>query len=192
MSIRVRSVVALATAALIWPANAKAEDKSVLRLRAFAVNMSGVGRTSSTTLDIVFERWSSDEERQQLLDTLVEKNDEALLKALAKIKPRVGFIRTNRSLGWDIQYARIQETPSGGKRIVFATDRPMSFREVRDNLRSTDYEFMVCEIRLGSKGEGEGKLSTATKVRFDKEKRTIELENYGIEPVRLTKVVVEK
>ena len=83
----------------MWPPIAKAKDKSVLRLRAFAVNMSGVGPASSTTLDIVFERWSSDEERQQLLDTLVEKNDEALLNALAKIKPRVGFIRTNRSLG---------------------------------------------------------------------------------------------
>lgn len=192
MSSRVRRRLVLAALALIWPATAETADKSVLRLRAFAVNMSGVGRASSTTLDIVFERWSSDEERQRLFDTLVEKDDEALLSALEKIKPRVGFIRTNKSLGWDIQYARMQETPSGGKRIVFATDRPMGFYEVRNNSRSADYEFMVCEIRLGAKGEGEGKLSTATKVQFDKEKRSIELENYGIEPVRLTKVTVEK
>ncbi len=188
----VRRALAPAALALLSAATAETQDKAVLRLRAFAVNMSGVGRASSTTLDIVFERWSSDEERKKLLDTLVEKDDEALLSALERIKPRVGYIRTPKSLGWDIQYARMQETPSGGKRIVFATDRPMGFYEVRNNLRSADYEFMVCEIRLGPKGEGEGRLSTATKVQFDRQKRTIELENYGIEPVRLTNVTVEK
>ena len=192
MSACVRKAFVLVALVLIWPASAEAADKAVLRLRAFAVNMSGVGRASSTTLDIVFERWSSDEERKKLMDTLVEKDDDALLSSLQKVKPRVGYIRTNTSLGWDIQYARIQETPSGGKRIVFGTDRPMGFQEVRNNLRTTDYEFMVCEIRLGADGVGEGKLSTATKIRFDKESRTLELENYGIEPVRLTKVTVEK
>jgi hypothetical protein len=188
----IRRFLVLSALILIWPATAEPADKAVLRLRAFAVNMSGVGRASSTTLDIVFERWSSDEERKKLLDTLVEKDDDALLSALEKIKPRAGYIRTSTSLGWDIQYARMQETPSGGKRIIFGTDRPMGFYELRNNQRTTDYEFMVCEIRLGANGQGEGKLSVATKIRFDKESRTLELENYGIEPVRLTKVTVEK
>jgi hypothetical protein len=73
-----------------------------------------------------------------------------------KIKPRAGYIRTTTSLGWDIQFARETDLPSGGKRIIFATDRPMGFHEVRSNTRSADYEFMLCEIRLGPDGKGEG------------------------------------
>jgi hypothetical protein len=51
---------------------------------------------------------------------------------------------------------------------------------------------MVCEMRLGPDGKGEGKLVTAAKVSYDKEKRQLEIENYGNEPVRLTQVVAAK
>ena len=163
-----------------------------LRMTAFAVNLSGVGRTRPQTLQIVIERWSTDAERKLLVDTLVEKGSEKLYDVVQDIKPRVGFIRTTTSLGWDIQYAHEQPLPSGGRRIVFATDRPINFRELRDNTRSTDYEFMVCEIRLGPDGKGEGKLAGATKVTYDREKKQVELENYGQQPVRLTQVVVDK
>lgn len=163
-----------------------------LRMTAFAVNLSGVGAARPQTLQIVIDRWSSDEERKKLIDTLVEKGPEKLLDVVQDIKPRAGYIRTTTSLGWDIQYAREMALPSGGRRIVFATDRPISFREARDNTRSADYEFMVCEIRLGPDGKGEGKLAAATKISYDREKKQIELENYGQQPVRLTQVVIDK
>ena len=38
------------------------------KFRAFAVNMSGVGRTGSGTVDIVIDRWSSDAEREKLVN----------------------------------------------------------------------------------------------------------------------------
>jgi hypothetical protein len=168
------------------------EPPAPLKLTAFAVNLSGVGRTNAQTLQITIERWSTDAERQMLIDTLVEKGSDKLLDAVDKIKPRAGYIRTTKSLGWDIQFARLQELPSGGRRIIFATDRPMSFYETRNNTRSADYDFMLCEIRLGPDGKGEGKLATAAKVSYDKDKKQVELENYGQEPVRLTSVKVEK
>jgi hypothetical protein len=157
------------------------------------MNLSGIGQGGRTeTLQIVIERWSTDEERKALIDTLVERGGEALYDAVQKIKPRAGYIRTTTSLGWDIQFARETELPSGGRRIVFATDRPMSFYELRNNTRSADYDFMLCEIRLRPDGKGEGKLALATKVSYDRDKRQVELENYGTEPVRLTQVSVEK
>jgi hypothetical protein len=161
------------------------------RMTAFAVNLSGVGRTGATTLDIVIERWSSDEEKQKLLDTLVEKGEDKLMDMVQDIKPRAGFIRTTQSLGWDIQVARYGDLPSGGYRILFVTDRPMSFYELRNNTRSRDYDFMVCEIRLNKDGKGEGKLATGTKVTYDKDKKQVTIENYGIEPVRLTSVTAD-
>lgn len=73
---------------------------------------------------------------------------------------------------------------------TFATDRPISFREARANLRSRDYEFIVCEIQMGGNGVGEGKLANLAKVSYDKKRQQIEIENYGIEPVRLSVVRV--
>ena len=169
-----------------------AEKPKPLHMTAFAVNLSGVGAARPQTLQIVIERWSTDEERKKLLDTLVEKGGDKLLDAVQDIEPRAGFIRTTSSLGWDIQYARESELPSGGRRIVFATDRPISFQEARNQPRSADYEFMVCEIRLGPDGKGEGKLAAGTKISWDKEKKSIEIENYGQQPVRLTQVTVDK
>jgi hypothetical protein len=46
-------------------------------------------------------------------------------------------------------------------------------------------------MRVDRNGEGEGKMSVATKIRFDKEKKVIELENYASEPVRLQNVRVK-
>jgi hypothetical protein len=188
-----KELAILGTALLLVgvPSEAPAADP-ILSMTAFAVNMSGVGRTRAETLQIVIERWTSDEERQALLDTLVESGSDKLMDAVQKIKPRAGYIRTTTSLGWDIQFAREADTASGGKRIIFATDRPMGFYELRNNNRSADYEFMLCEIRLGANGKGEGKLAGGSKISYDKDKKQIEIENYGIEPVRLTQVTVDE
>lgn len=177
---------------IVSPALAQEAKPQPLRMTAFAVNMSGVGRGGAQTLEIVIERWSSDEERKRLTDILQEKGSDKLLDALEGIKPRAGFIRTNRSLGWDIQFARQQDLPSGGRRILFGTDRPMGFYEMRNNTRSADYEFMLCEIRLGADGKGEGKLALSAKISYDKEQKEVEIENYAQQPVRLTQVVVQK
>jgi len=174
------------------PAPAQDAKPKPFRMSAVAINMSGVGRPGAESLQIVIERWSTDEERTALINTLVEQGTDKLLSAVQKIKPRAGYIRTNTSLGWDIQFARMTEIEGGGKRIVFATDRPMNFYEVRNSTRSSDYEFMLCEIHLGPNGEGQGKLAVSAKVTWDKDKKQVEIENYGQEPVRLTKVTVDK
>lgn len=166
------------------------EPRLPLRLTAFAVNMSGVGQATSGTVDITVERWSTDGERDRLLDVLVQKGSERLLSTLQGIRPRAGFINAPGSLSWDIYFARWEPGEDGGYRVIFATDRPISFWEARANPRSRDYEFMLCEIHLGSSGVGEGKLATLAKVSYDKKAKRIEVENYGNEPVRLTEVRV--
>lgn len=169
------------------PAVLAASDP-VLILRAFAVSMT---RGRANTLDIVIERWSTDEEREKLRGVLLEKGGgDALLSALQHVKPRCGFIRSSRSLGWDIQYCRETQLPDGSRRIVLATDRRISFLEARNQPRSKDYQFLLIEIRLKSDGKGEGKLAEAAKVDYDRESNTIQIENYGQEPVRLTQVEV--
>ena len=187
-----RSIWSLALGAVavlsLAHASAVAKEPEVLRLDAFAIDMNSGARTAS--VDIVVERWSTPEEAASLRDTLIEKGDEKLLSALQKIKPRCGYVKTSTSLGWDIQFARETELPGGGRRIVLATDRPVSVWEARESGRSMDYQFSLAEIHIGADGKGEGKAIRRAQVTYDKEKKTLEIENYQREPVRLNEVKV--
>jgi len=169
-----------------------ADDKSALRLRAFGVNLNSPARGSAaTTYDINIERWSTPEEAARLKDILTEKGADALLETVQKL-PRVGSIARTGHLGWDIRFAQQIAAAGGGRRIVIATDRPMSFWEASNQPRSADYAFTLAEVRLGPDGKGEGKLVPAAKIEYDQESKTLEIENYNIEPVRLTQVEVVK
>lgn len=170
------------------PGVARANDKPVLSLTAFAIDISRPGGGRAGTLDIVIERWSTDEERDRLRDTLTEKGSDALLSALRDIRPRAGYIRTSTSLGWDVQFAREHPLEGGGLRVIVATDRPLSFWELWARPRRADYGFTLAEIRLAADGRGEGKLVPAAKVTWNEAARAVEVENYAFEPVRLTEV----
>jgi len=168
------------------------EPKLPLKLTSFAINMDAATRASTGRIDITIERWSTDAERERLLDALIEKGSDKLLSTLQQIKPRAGYVRSDRSLAWDIYFARLQPGEDGGYRLVFATDRPISFQEARNNTRSSDYEFMLCEVHMKPGGEGQGKLALMAKVSYDKKKKSIEIENWDTEPVRLNKVTEVK
>jgi hypothetical protein len=162
---------------------------AVLRLRAFAVDRAAASPSQTSTLEIVIERWSTDTERNRILDTLAERGPETLREVAREIEPRAGYISRGGRIGWEVKYARREATPSG-QRIVFATDRPMALSELTQNTRSRDYEYMVGEVRLRPDGKGEGKLATAATVHLDEASGQLRIENYGVEPVRLGQVVV--
>lgn len=171
-----------------------------LRLSAWAVNMSNVATGTNAVMDIRITRWTTPEERQGLIGTFFEKKQDGLLRALQRM-PEHGRMRIpgwmgpdphNVRLGWTLHYAWQTPLAEGGHRIVIATDRYIGFWEARNQPRSIDYPFTFLEIRLDKAGEGEGKMAVATKLRFDKEKNAVELENYSSEPVRLQQVKVEK
>ncbi len=183
------AIITVVCSVLAVPAGA-AEPVAVFD--AVAIDTSNVGRRGLTRLQITIERWSSDAERDKLHAALVEKGTEGLLRDLQDVKPRVGTISTTGSLGWNIQYAQQVELPTGGRRVVFATDRPMSFREEWTRDRSTDYQFMLAELRVGPNGKGEGKLVPRARVTWNDATRTIEIENYANEPVRLGEVTLRK
>ena len=190
---RIGTALSLAlAAALALPMTAStalAKDEAILRLRAFAIDMN---RSRTGTIDIVIERWSTDEEVASLRGVLIEKGGDNLLPALQKIKPRCGLTRTSNSLGWDLYFARETPMADGTRKIVVATDRPMSFWEVRNAGRSTDYEFSLAEIRLPAEGKGQGKAIPMAKLSFNKEKNTLEIENYEQQPVKLNEITIVK
>ena len=171
-----------------------------LRLSAWAVSMGTVATGRNEVLDIRITRWTTEEERKNLLATVVESNSDALMRALLKL-PEHGRIRVPGHqgpdpmkvvLGWALHYAWHMPLPEGGDRIVLATDRYITFQEARNQPRISDYPFTLVDIRLEKNGEGVGKASVATKISFDKKKNIMELENYSSEPVRLQQVKIER
>ena len=158
------------------------------RYTAAAINMN---RGAAGNVEIAVNRWSTDKDRDKLMSTLLEKGPEKLLDVLQDL-PRMGYIRAPGSLGWDIHFARRMPLPEGGERIVLVTDRRIGFWEAANQPRSIDYPFTVVELRLNKDGEGEGKISVATKIIADKENNIVTLENYDTQPVMLTNVKREK
>jgi len=181
--------VATAVAALVFiPRPISAQTNGIPeRFTAFAVNMGGLTRAGASTVDFVVDRWSTESERTQLMTTLLEKGPDKLLSALQSMH-RVGYIKTPNSIGYDLHFAMKVPGTDGGERIILATDRYISFWEARNRPRSIDYPFTVIEIHMTPDGEGEGKLSLATKIVADKDNNTIVLENYDIQPVQLKSV----
>jgi hypothetical protein len=180
--------VAAIAAALVVPVSAQNVKES---FTGFAINMNSGPKTG--TIDFTITRWSTDEERNQLLAIITENKNptQPLLRALQKL-PKVGYIRTPQSLGWDLHYARQSPLDEGGRRIVLATDRPIGFREARNASRSMDYPFTIIEIRLDAQDKGEGKILAGTKIFIDKKTNQLVLENYGQQPVRFNEIRKQK
>ena len=158
------------------------------RFAAFAVNMN---RGSAGSVELVINRWSSDADRDRLMSVMFDKGQERLLQELQKM-PRMGYIRTPGSIGWDIHFAAHVPAKDGGERIVLVTDRHMGFREVANRNRTVDYPFTIIELNVPKSGDGDGKITVATKIIPDSGGRIVTLENYDIQPVLLTKVTRER
>jgi hypothetical protein len=195
--VAIAAVFAATRAAAQQPQQQLPADK--LEISAFAVNMSNIATGANAVVAITVNQWSTEEERARLIDTMLTKGSDALLKALQKA-PVKGRFRIpgqrqpdphHLALGLDIRYARQTPLPEGGRRIILAMDRYIGMSEARNQPRSIDYPFTLFEIRVNKDGKGEGKWSIATKISFDKKKNAIELENYSSEPVRLNNVEVK-
>jgi hypothetical protein len=171
-----------------------------IRLSAWAVSMANVATGANAVLDIRINTWSTEAERQGLIATFIDKGQDKLLDKLKGLKvkgrlsipARQGPDPNQTRLGWNLRFAMRSPLDDGGTRILIATDRYMTFAEVRNRPRTYDYPFTFLEIHLNRDGTGEGKMAVATQLQFDKKKNSIVFENYSSEPVRLTNVKVEK
>jgi hypothetical protein len=85
--------------------------------------------------------------------------------------PSTGYFGAPGQLSWDLRFARKTPLPDGGEQVVLVTDRRIGFWEAtRQPASRVRLPFTVIELRLNPDGEGEGKMSLATKVIHDKDK----------------------
>jgi hypothetical protein len=158
------------------------------KFTAAAVDMN-TGQTGR--IEISVTRWSTPGEREALLSALFKEGQDELLSKLKDMRA-VGRIYTPGSIGYELRFAEAQKLPEGGRRIVLATDRPMSFWELINRPRSSQYPFTWIQLNLKPDGTGDGELAVAARVFGDRPNRPIEVETFQIQPVRLQSVTASK
>jgi len=139
---------------------------------------------------IIIERWSTEQERQALVQAFEQKGADGLLSALRKTE-RLGTLRKSITRSWDLHYAVQVPTADGGRRIIVGTDRYVDFWEANREEKAS-YPFTLIELHLDKEGNGDGRISPATKISPGKDGKHFELEHYVSEPLRLKDVHKQK
>lgn len=157
---------ALVTFSLVPDVPAQGESPKSMRISAVAQGTSTqLGKI--VNVDIIIREYSTDEERAALLGAFQAKGSTGLARALNKMSGK-GRIAITGTLGYDLNYIRLVDTPTG-KKIRFVTDRAITFREAYYDTRSRDYDLSAGEIDLGTgDGKATGVLFPACQFSLDK------------------------
>ncbi len=157
---------------------------------ATAVGQAGVAAGKTFGLNIYVDGLTSDGEVSELSSILKNKGQDGLLKAFADLKDN-GRLSPTSSVGTGMRFVRIYPAANGGQKIVLVTDRPISFGELYNMTRTTDYPFSIVVLDIDKDGKGTGQFAPLCKVRFNK-KNELEIEHWSEKPFRLTNVYREK
>jgi hypothetical protein len=192
--------LALLSLVTLVPAGSTAADEKLEeRYNAFGVAM---GAGAAGVLNITITRYSTEEERKLLVDSLAKDGQEKTVDLLRKQK-ETGFARTQSGAGmkgWpSVRLHYAHQTQQDGKRVVvLVTDRNMTMAERASGGRSVDYDVsalvMVLEPVEGDEKlleKGQGTLYRAAKLSFDKDNK-LNVEYLGTQPIRLTDIKREK
>ncbi len=190
---RVGLGLALAAALVVQTglAGAQEEQEEQIRETYRARTNSWVGR-----LTVIIDHWTTDEEHNQLITTLVEKGSKDLRNALQK-QEVAGFVQFG-TLSIPLRYAR--EIRVEGKRIIRLatgdtiasfTPQYLTLEHVAPGMGGyalgfTGYPFSLIVLRLDENNEGNGTLCLAVQMKYDKKNAKLRVENLSPDGVRLT------
>jgi hypothetical protein len=145
-----------------------ADDRSTETIDATAMGTSTqLGQNVSVKVTIY--DFSTDEDRQILIDAFKKGQNQGLVNALTKMKS-VGRIAITGTLGYDLSYIRLIPTPTGRK-IRFVTNRVLRFGEAYYNTQTTAFNLTAGEIEINDsdKDKSAGVLFPAAQLVINKE-----------------------
>jgi hypothetical protein len=157
---------------------------------ATAFGQAGTVASRSFGLNLYITGWTTNQQVRDYISVLKEKGPDGLVSAMEKTSD-VGRISPAGFVGTGFRFARYRPTANGGLHIVMVTNRPMSFGELYNNGRSTDYQFGIVVLNVDKDGKGTGQLAPVCKIKFNK-KNELEIENFGQKPFRLANVYLQK
>ena len=119
-------------------------------------------------IKITINRYSTDEDRQVLVQAFQQGQSQGLVKALEKMQP-AGRIAITGTLGYDLAYIRVVKTPTG-RQIRFATNRLIRFAEAYYNSQSKSFDLTAGMIDLNDqdKKKSGGTLYPASQLIINK------------------------
>jgi hypothetical protein len=174
-------------------ASAQTETKRLVP-EEYAGTTANMTTGAGSKIVIQVFRWSSENDRERVLSSLsadAEKGPDELVKAVAGL-PTVGRIWGAGAAGYSLKYAHRVAQADGGERVVVMTDRSLGSLEQPAWKVTGPTEpakpYTVVELRLNSKGRGDGKMSLTTPVTVDEQTKTIGLANYDKASTLLTDV----
>ena len=186
-------VVALLLSA--FPATAKDKNKTIEGYKANAIMQTGGGTGSMAEINIY--RWSSDEERHEILEAIKKatadprKNSREVAKAL-RGQAKAGYAFFAGKQGYPLRYAKSFDMGDGKRQIILATDRPVSFGEVYNQTQLGDFDVTLVVLNVDADGKGDGILSLGTELKWNDKEGKIELTNTSSQPIKLGDVRLAK
>jgi hypothetical protein len=126
-----------------------------------------MGQVIGVSLEIY--DFSAPEDRQVLIEAFDKGQNQGLVNALSKMKA-VGHCSVTGTLGYDVSYIRLTQTPTGRK-IVFVTNRAIRFGEAFRDSPSESFGLTAGEFELNDtdKHKSTGTLYPAAQLIIDKQ-----------------------
>jgi len=120
--------------------------------------------SSDGRLRLRLMRWSTDDERRQLMAALDEPS--TLLSALPYVEV-AGYLQWPGGLEHTVRYARQTARPDGGADIVLIVERPLWLWWDATAKWAADQQFTVVHLRVNKDGTGDGRIATGEGFRRD-------------------------
>jgi len=158
------AVLMISAAAIVL----SADDRKTETIDATAMGTSTqLGRNIG--VKVLIHEYSTEEDRQVLLEAFKKGQNQGLVNALTKMKA-VGRIAITGTLGYDLSFIRLMPTPQGRK-IRFVTNRQLRFGESYYNTQTTAYNLTAGEIEINDsdKDKSIGFLYPAAQLVINKE-----------------------
>jgi hypothetical protein len=180
----------LSCMALTVPTGAKSapnQDKKGSGKETFSALADILPAGATRNVTIYIDSYSTEQEAQQLQEISRSGGQDALLKALEKMKS-IGRIEREGTVSfYTFKFIISKPTPTG-RQIIAVTDRPIGFREEFRDTRSTQYPFGILQLDLKDndkgKEEGEGTLVYAAQIK-DLNLAQLASENFAVDPIKL-------
>jgi hypothetical protein len=157
----------------------------------FTANFVDLNTGRAGPVQMSVTRWTTEAERTAFQQAIFKKGQDGLLDVVRDSRS-VGRIYTPGNIGYDLRYAESKALPDGGREIILATDRPMSFREITSRPISSEYPFTWVQFRIRPDGTGEGTLFVAARIIGEEADDLIEVQDFSITPVRLQNITSRK
>lgn len=160
-----------------------AQDALVGRtITGTAYFIGGIRRGSrSAPFRLIINRFSNEDEVQQLNAALHSGGQDELLRALSRMS--AGRIEIGTGVGVPANVILRSDDGEGRTKLVVLYQRELRFGELRYGTRSSDYRFGYAELYIG-RGANEGMLIPAARIRL-RDGNTWEVEDFATFPARL-------